>query len=81
MKNEDENAKLPMVSSLQLEVQQGQVISENLTKSVCEQLAVLMVTVTKQEVNPSTVNAACNCASQIHKILLLNEGIKRKGRR
>lgn len=44
--------------------------SDTLSTDVATQLLALMKAVTK-EVNPQTVNAACNCASEIHKILTL----------
>ena len=39
----------------------------------------LMEKVVETEVTPSTVKAACNCASGIHKILKLNLEMKRSG--
>lgn len=81
MKNGNEEKTQPLVSALQLQVQSGQVTSEDLPRSVCEQLAVLMVQVTKDQVTPTTVNAACNCASQIQKILRFNFDMQREERK
>lgn len=44
----------------------------NLSTTVATQLLDLMQAVTKEEVTPETVNAACNCAKEIHKIIRLN---------
>ncbi len=51
--------------------------SENLLKNVSMQLYELMKKVVKDDVNPKTVSAACNCASEIHKMLKLNRDILR----
>lgn len=53
--------------------------SENLSKVVALQLMSLMEKVVKDNVSPPTVNAACNCAEQINKILKLNVEMKRLG--
>jgi hypothetical protein len=50
--------------------------SSNLPLSVSTQLFTLMTSVTKDNVNPDTVGAACKCAEGIYKMLLLNEKIK-----
>lgn len=59
--------------------QESPATSENLPKNVSMQLFELMKRVVKDDVNPKTVNAACACASEIHKILRLNLEMKRKG--
>lgn len=51
--------------------------SANLPKNVSLQLWHLMNEITKSEITPATVNAACNCASSIHKFLKLNLELKR----
>jgi hypothetical protein len=48
-----------------------------LLKNVSMQLYELMKKVVKDDVNPKTVSAACNCASEIHKMLKLNRDILR----
>jgi hypothetical protein len=53
--------------------------SESLSKDLATQLLILMKRVTEDEVTPGTVNAACNCASEIHKILKLNFQMKQSG--
>ena len=40
----------------------------NLTKTV-EQLHLMMKEVTKNEINPRTVNAACNCVAQLNQTI------------
>lgn len=46
--------------------------SQNLPKNLCLELYALLKKVTKEEVTPATVSAACNCSSEIHKLLKLN---------
>lgn len=46
--------------------------SKSLSTSVAEHLLLLMQTVTANEVNPQTVNAACNCATQMINLMKLN---------
>lgn len=55
---------------------ENQGTSDSLSKDLALQLLNLMKSVTAKEVNPNTVNAACNCASEIHKILKLNFQMK-----
>lgn len=57
----------------------SQETSLSLSKDLASQLLGLMKRVTDTEVTPSTVNAACNCASEIHKILKLNFLMKKEG--
>lgn len=66
-------------SDQQLPALEGQETSESLPQSVSMQLLNLMKTVVKEEVNPSTVKAACQCAGEIHKMLKLNMELKRAG--
>ena len=70
-KNGEENNQL-LDSEKQLAMQESQETFENLPISVSTQLLKLMKQVVAKEVNPQTVNAACNCASEIHKILKLS---------
>lgn len=58
---------------------ESQAISVSLSKDLATQLLDLMKKVTKDDVTPATVNAACNCASEIHKILTLNFKMRREG--
>jgi hypothetical protein len=53
--------------------------SENLPKSVSLKLYELMNKVVAQEINPTTVKAACACATEIHRMLKLNQELKRGG--
>lgn len=53
----------------QLTKQEELEISENLPMHVSMQLYKLMNKIVKDEVNPDNVNAACNCAAQICKML------------
>lgn len=53
--------------------------STALSKDLALQLLSLMKSVTAKEVTAQTVNAACGCASEIHKILKLNYEMKRNG--
>lgn len=66
-------------SAKQLAKQGSQETSISFSKDLATQLLNLMTKVTKDEVTPDTVNAACNCASEIHKILRLNFAMKKEG--
>lgn len=55
--------------------------SENLPKNVSLKLYELMNSVVSKDVTPATVNAACQCASEIHKILKFNLELMRQDRR
>lgn len=57
--------------------QEGQATSESLPKNVSMQLFKLMNKVVENEVNPKTVQAACACATEIHRMLRLNMEMKR----
>lgn len=57
----------------------GPETSKNLNRDLAGQLLDLMTRVTKDDVTPDTVNAACNCAAQIHKILKLNFDMQKEG--
>jgi len=65
-------------SETQLLKQDEQEISENLPTHVSMQLYGLMKSVTKDKITPETVNAACNCASQICKIIDLSIKAEKK---
>lgn len=62
--------------SLQKPKEQG--ASETLLKDVSLKLFGLMEQVTKNEVTTYTVNSACNCAKQLHKLLELNYKIQKE---
>ena len=47
------------------------------TKKVVRTLESLMTRVTKEEVTPDTVNAACNCADKITDMLKLHLEVER----
>lgn len=66
-------------SGKQLQTLENQATSENLAKNLGMQLLSNMKKVTENEVTPATVNAACNCASEIHKLLKINLEMKREG--
>ncbi len=53
--------------------------SQNLLRDVTLNLYGLMQSVTKEQISPRSVDTACNCAKQIHKLLELNYKIS-KGR-
>lgn len=53
--------------------------SENLPKNVSIKLFELMTKVVESDVNPKTVQAACACATEIHRMLKLNMEL-RKGK-
>lgn len=53
-------------------------ISMSLSKDLALHLFHLMKEVTKKKATAQTVNAACHCASEIHKILKLNFEMRRR---
>lgn len=55
---------------------EGKSQSPSLSVSVSQHLLKLMQEVTANEINPKTVNAACNCATAIHKFITLNLRLK-----
>jgi len=59
---------------------EGRKQSKSLSRNIAGHLLHLMKEVTKEKVNPSTVNAACNCASQLYKIMSLQLKIKEVGK-
>lgn len=61
-----------LVSGKQLSTLERQETFESLPLTLSEHLFGLMIKVTKEEVTPQTVNAACNCASEINKLLALS---------
>jgi hypothetical protein len=60
--------------------QEEQEISENLPMHVSMQLYKLMNRVVKDDVNADNVNAACNCAAQICKMLDITFKAEKMGR-
>lgn len=61
-------------------MQNEPVTSENLPKNVSMQLYSLMTQIVRDDVNPKTVQAACACATEIHRMLKLNLEIRKLGR-
>lgn len=61
------------------EAQETQSKSVQLSKDLAMQLMNLIDGVNKEGITPETVNASCNAASQIYKILRLNFDMKREG--
>lgn len=55
---------------------EGKDPSKSLSMNVAEHLLKLMKDVTSENVNPSTVNAACNCASQMINLMKINLRLK-----
>lgn len=76
--NTDEKT-LPSVSDQKSLTPVEPVTSENLPKNVSMQLFGLMKQVVAKEVTPATVNAACSCATEIHRMLKLNLELKKQG--
>jgi len=50
---------------------------KTLSRNIAEHLLHLMKEVTNDEVNPKTVNAACQCAAELYKVMKLNLEMKR----
>lgn len=59
-------------SEKQSSLQERQGTFELLPLTLSERLLSLMEKVTEEEITPATVNAACNCASEINKLLSLS---------
>jgi hypothetical protein len=53
--------------------------SSTLSRDLAQSLMGLINSVNKDGVTPETVNASCNAASQIYKILRLNYDMKKEG--
>lgn len=62
----------PLDSAQKSQTPSGAATSDNLPLNVSMQLYKLMQEVVKNKVSPKTVQAACACASEIHKIIKLN---------
>lgn len=74
-----EGGNLSLVSGKPSETLLKTEISQNLPKCVSMQLYDLMVKVVEDNISPATVNAACNCASAIHKMLKFNLDNQKRG--
>lgn len=70
---------LSSVSGLQSAVPATQTPSIQLSKDLAGSLMGLIKDVNKEGVTPETVNASCNAAAQIYKILRLNFEMKKEG--
>ena len=75
--NEQESSELKKTPSTQsnstsVEPSEGTVTLGPLSKDLAKHLLELSKKVTSEEVTPQTVNAACQCASELHKIMRLN---------
>lgn len=77
MQENGEQSNLVLTSEMKLEKPKETESSENLLKNVSMRLYGLMMTLTETDVNAKSVNAACNCASEIHKLLKLNIEMKK----
>lgn len=77
MRDNGEDGIQTLDSENQLTRPDDQVTSENLPKNVSMRLYELMKKVVEKDVTPATVNAACNCAAEIQKMLKLNLEIRR----
>lgn len=79
MEKDKEEKILPLASLNKLQKQNQMEDSTSLPKNLSLELLGLLRSVTKDEVTPRTVDAACKCAREIHKILDLNFRMKQKG--
>lgn len=67
-----------MSSKNQLEKQEGEKsTSSHLSRSMAEQLLVMMKKVTENDTSAASVNAACNCAKQLREILKFEFEVKK----
>lgn len=77
---EGKDAKaLSSASAQQLPAPAEPAQSANLSKDLALQLMTLIKDVNKDAVTPESVNASCNAAAQIYKLLKLNFDMKRDG--
>ncbi len=74
--SEEKTHSLGLKQTSEVETHQG---SNQLSKNLAMQLMNLIDSVNKDGVTPETVNASCNAASQIYKILRLNFEMKKEG--
>lgn len=52
---------------------------KNLSKNIAEHLIGCMEKMNDEDLTPVRVNAICNCASQLHKVMRLNVDMYRMG--
>lgn len=85
-KQKSNTAKLPVVKAPSTasglrprELERESSPQESLSDCVTERLLYLMKAVTKDEVSPSTVKAACECAQQMYNIMKLSLAMKNQG--
>lgn|GEM_PF-6066673 len=71
-----ESTRLGGSSALSGRSPEGMDRSKSLSMNVAEHLLKLMKDVTSENVNPSTVNAACNCAAQMINLMKINLQLK-----
>lgn len=79
MANKKDEKTQRLVSEKKFLKRENPETSENLSKNLAVELMNLIKEVNSSGVTPETVNASCNAAAQIHKILKLNYEIKRTG--
>ena len=82
MKKDDTDEKkdgkvLALGSGRELQAQGPMQTSQSLSKNLASELMQLIKDVNKDEVTPASVNAACNVASEINKLLKLNFEMKK----
>jgi len=77
-KKTEENTRA-LVSENSSQMPEKQDASTNLMMDLGDELLGLVKKVTATEITPQTVNAACNCAGEINKLLKLNFEMKRAG--
>ena len=77
-KKEEEKTQLS-ASEKKLQNIEQQVTSTNLSQNLAMELMGLIKKVNEDCVTAESVNASCNAAAQIHKILKLNYDMKKEG--
>ena len=78
-KSNDKNEEIIPFSELNtplVKQEEEKLHSPNLSVCVSSHLLNLMKEVTKNEITPATINAACNCAQVIYKFVSLNVNLK-----
>jgi len=79
MQEKKDEKNLVSVSDRKSQMQKNLVTSESLSKNLSQKLINLIDDVNAEGVTPESVNASCNAASQIYKIMKLNFDMKKDG--
>ena len=79
MVNKKEENRQPLESEKSLLKPEDQTTSENLSMSLINELMRLIKQINKDQISVESVNASCNAATAIHKLLKLNFDMMKDG--